>query len=355
MSDRIARAFNRSGATRAVALDISKAFDRVWHAGLLHKLKSYGISGQIFGLICSFLSNKWLRVVLDGKSSQEYPVNAGVPQRSILGPTLFLLYINDLPDDVICNIAIYADDVTLYSKCNQASDLWQQLELASELESDLGDTVDWGRKWLVHFNAGKTQLVSFGWSKNTGAIDVKMDGSVLEEKASFKMLGLTFSSKLDWGSYIVCIAKTACKKIGVLIRSMKFLTSEVALYLYKSAIWPCMEYCCHVWVRAPSCYLEWLDKLQKRICRTVGPSLAASLEPLAHCRNVASLSLFYRHYLVDARLNWLNRFLFLILEGGLLVILIDCMIFLSPFLDVTRMSMSTASFLAQLDSGILSQ
>ena len=176
VSDRIARAFNRSGATRAVALDISKAFDRVRHAGLLHKLKSYGISGQIFGLISSFLSNRRLRVIQDGKSSQEYPVNAGVPQGSILGPTLFLLYINDLPDDVICNIAIYADDTTFYSKCNLASDLWQQLELASELESDLRDTVDWGRKWLVDFNAGKTQVVSFDRSKDNGAIDVKMDG-----------------------------------------------------------------------------------------------------------------------------------------------------------------------------------
>ena len=203
---------------------------------------------------------------------------------------------HDLPDDVICNIAIYADDTTLYSKCNQASDLWQQLELASELESDLRDTLDWGRKWLVDFNAGKTQLVSFDWSKNTGAINVKMDGSVLEEKTSFKMLGLNFSSKLDWGSYIVSIAKTASKKIGVLIRSMKFLSPEVALYLYKSTIRPCMEYCCHVWAGAPSCYLELLDKLQKRICRTVGPSLAASLEPLARRRNVASLSLFDRYY-----------------------------------------------------------
>ena len=123
-----------------------------------------------------------------------------------------------------------------------------------------------------------------------------MDGSVFEEKASFKMLGLTFSSKLDWGSYIASIAKTAPKKIGALIRSMKFLSPEVALYLYKSTIRPCMEYCCHVWAGAPGCYLELLDKLQKRICRTVGPSLAASLEPLAHRRNVASLSLFYRYY-----------------------------------------------------------
>ena len=167
----------------------------------------------------------------------------------------------------------------LLSKCD--------LELASELESDLRDTVDWGKKWLVDFSAGKTQLVSFDRSNNNGSIDVKMDGSVLAEKSSFKMLGLTFSSKLGWSSYIISIS---------LIRSMKFFSPEVALYLYKSTICPCMENCCHVWVGAPSCYLELLDKLQKRICRIVGPSLAGSLEPLAHRRNVASLSLFYRYY-----------------------------------------------------------
>ena len=101
------------------------------------QVRSYGISGQIFGLISSFLCSRWLWVVLDGKSSQEYLVNTAVPQGSILGPTLFLLYRNDLFDDFICNIAMDADDTTVYSKCDQAFDLLQQLELASELESDL--------------------------------------------------------------------------------------------------------------------------------------------------------------------------------------------------------------------------
>ena len=180
-----------------------------------------------------------------------------------LGPTLFLQYIVDLPDDVICNIAIYADDATLYSKCDLASDLWQQLELASELDSDLRNTVDWGRKWLVDFNAGKTQRFSFDWSNKTGTVDVKIDRSVLEEKSYFKMLWFTFSSKLHWGSRIISIANTASKKIAALIRSMRCLSPEVTLYLYKATIQLCMEYC-SVLGGDPGCPLESFDKLQKR-------------------------------------------------------------------------------------------
>ena len=94
---------------------------------------------------------------------------------------LFLLYINDLPDDVICDIAIYAADTTYYSKCDQTSDLWQQLQLASEFEFDLWNTVDRNGKWLVDVNAGKSRIVSFDWSNNTGAIDDKIDGPIFEE------------------------------------------------------------------------------------------------------------------------------------------------------------------------------
>ena len=178
-----------------------------------------------------------------------------------------------------------------------------------------------------------------------------MDGSILEEKSSSKMLGLTFSSKLVWSSYIISITKTASKKFGALFHSIKFLSPDVALYLYKSTIHPCMEYCCHVWAGTPSCYLELLDKLQKSISRTHGPSLAASLEPLVHCQNVASLNLFYSYYFgrCSSELAQLVPLIFSCRRSaGYSDRLHDCSV-----LDVTGMSMSPVSFLAQLDSGIL--
>ena len=143
--------------------------------------------------------------------------------------------------------------ILLCSTCDQASDVWTWIW--STRHCGLG------KRWLVDFNAGKTHLVLFDKSNSTGAIGVKLDRSVLEEKLWFKMLGLTFSSKLDWCSYIIFNAKTASKKIGALIHSMKFLSPEVALYLYKTTIQPCVEYHCYVWVGASGWYLELLDKL----------------------------------------------------------------------------------------------
>ena len=102
---------------------------------------------------------------------------------------------------------------SINSKFDQACDLWQQLELAFELESDLRDTEDWSKKWLVDYNAGKTELVSFDRSNNNGSIDMKMDGSVLEEKSSFEILALNLSSKLDWGSYVISIPKLHPRKL----------------------------------------------------------------------------------------------------------------------------------------------
>ena len=173
--------FRFSWSTADLLIDVSDRIARVFNTWFTQGFQlgqacwsfsqTYGISSQIFGLISSFLSNRWFRVDLDWKSSQWYPVNAGVPQGSISGPTPFLLFINSLPDDAFCYVAIYGDNTTLYSKFDQSSDLWQQLEMAAELESDLQCTVDWGRKCLDVFNGGKTQFVSFDQSNNTNATE----------------------------------------------------------------------------------------------------------------------------------------------------------------------------------------
>ena len=152
------------------------------------------IQGFRQGLAC--LSSSWTQVLRNFKSNKwlyfvffQQPVHAGVPQGSIIGPAFFLLYINELPNDVIWNNAINADNSTLYFKGDQA--------FVFELESTFRDTIGWGWKWLTDFNGGKTDLVSFDESDNFGATDMKMDGSVPQEKSYFKMIGLSFFSKLD--------------------------------------------------------------------------------------------------------------------------------------------------------------
>ena len=215
VSDRIATAFNRSGATQSVAFDISKAgFDMLvffTNLRLMDCLVRYLALFLLFSAIDGF---EWFWMEILYKNNQLMLDFLKVPFLVLhfyyYTLMIFLMMLSD--------VAIYADDTAVCSKCDHSSDLWQQLELASELESDLWDTVDWGKKWLLDFNAGKTQLVSFDWSDNNGSIDVKMDGSVLEEKLSFKMLGLTFSSKLVCSPFIISIAK----KVKLPLRRLEF-------------------------------------------------------------------------------------------------------------------------------------
>ena len=277
-------------------MDRENTFDKVWHAGLLKKLRSYGVAGPMLDLISSFLSDRKIKVTLDGQSSSDFYINAGVPQGSVLGPTLFLLFINDLPDHVTSQLAIYADDSTLYSCLDKTDDLFDMVELAANLEYDLRSTVEWGKKWLVSFNTSKTKLLSINRFSSPILPSVAMEGTSLPESGSFRLLGMTLSSDFSWKSYIESSAKSAAMKVGSLLRCKGFLTPETILYLYKSTIRPCIEYCCHLWAGAPATCLSLLDRIQQRICNVIGPNLSSKLDSLSHRRNVASLSLFYKYF-----------------------------------------------------------
>ena len=151
-------------------------------------------------------------------------MNSGVPQGSILGPILFLIFINDLPDDLLSDVAIYADDTSLYSCLDRKSELFSRVEQADELEYDLGNITEWGDNWLVKFNPKKTKLLSINRYKNPTVVPITLSGSELSESANLSLLSLTFSSDLSWNTYIRSIAKTAAMKVGSLFRACHYLS-----------------------------------------------------------------------------------------------------------------------------------
>ena len=197
ITERLLRALDKCGEARIVALDISKAFDKVWHAGLLHKLSSYGISGKLLSVIKSFLLGRRLNVVLDGQKSKTYPISSGVPQGSILGPILFLTYINDLPDKLICDISMYADDTSLYSCLGKKSSNTERKNLADRIEQDLSLISEWGRQWLVAFNSKKTKLLSVNRYRQADNTPVSMNNCTLGESSNIRLLGFTISNDLS--------------------------------------------------------------------------------------------------------------------------------------------------------------
>ena len=296
ITHRVSEALDDGFMTRAVALDISKAFDKVWHRGLLLKLSKNGISGNVLGIIESFLSNRSLNVVINGQKSKAHSINAGVPQGSLLGPTLFLLFINDLPDHIIKSlVSVYADDTTLYGRTSKIQD---EESLAADLSSDLENIQNWGKEWLVTFNASKTKLLSFHHHRNPPNLSpVEMSETTLSESSCFdRLLGLKITPDLKWNEYIREVAKVAGKMVGSLLRSRKYLSPESILYLYKSQIRPKMEYCCHIWGGAAKTSLSCLDRVQRRLRYLVGDELFSNIPPLVQRRDVASLSLFYRYH-----------------------------------------------------------
>ena len=155
---------NPSKETRAVFLDLSKAFDRVWHEGLIYKLECKGISGNLLTLVRNYLKDRKQRVVLNGRSSEWATVSAGVPQGSVLGPLFFLIYINDLTENVACGVKLFADDTSLFSVVRNEN------ETAQALNSDLEKLRIWAWQWKMKFNADKTEEVVFSCKRNKPAI-----------------------------------------------------------------------------------------------------------------------------------------------------------------------------------------
>ena len=300
------------GESFIIALDISKAFDRVWHKALLAKLPTYGFTPSLCNLISSFLSNRFISVVVDGATSSPFPVSSGVPQGSVLSPTLFLLFINDLLHSTSSSMHSFADDSTLHisshfnSQPSSATRSNSRTAMSTTINSDLRRVSDWGSKNLVKFNASKTQFLPISLSANCSFPSIIFEDNSIEPLSSINILGVQISSNLSWRNHIIQITKSASKKLGVLFRCRKFFSSIQLFKLYTGLIRPCLEYCSHVWGSSPSVSL--LDRVESKAIRLINDhTLTSSLDPLSLRRKVSSLSLYYRYYFGHCSSELLER------------------------------------------------
>lgn len=296
---------DQSGESRVIALDISKAFDRVWHCGLIAKLHMFGLHQSLISWISDFLHGRSIAVRVDGFTSAVYSINAGVPQGSVISPTLFLIFINDLLGSVSCPVFSFADDTSLSSGFDHPSNCLAKRQVAANLLNDnLSVVSKWGVDNLVTFNSKKTEQMFISRKRDKSLPPVAMEGSQLEFSDSIVQLGIRLTSDLSWKAHINDIAKRASQKLGFLFRSRNFFEPVHLLQLYKAQIRPQLEYCSHVWGGAPATVIGILDRIQSKAIRLIGDdSLTSSLQSLAHRRCVAALTLFYRYFFGDCSLE----------------------------------------------------
>ena len=261
---------------RAVFCDVSKAFDRVWHRGLLYKLSCIGCSSLVVKWFSSYLSSWRQRVVINGESSDWSPIRARVPQGSILGPLLFLIYINDIVKDIGSAIWLFADDISLYIVVDSPE------TAAGIINTDLSKMCNWAIDWLVICNTNKTisMLISMKLVQ-VNHPPLQMDGSILTEKQSNKHLGITFSKTCTWTEHIDNISKKAWVRLN-LFRPLKFRVSRKTLEkMYISFILPLLEYCDSVWDTASTESKEKLDAIHIEAGRIIsGATKLCSVEKL---------------------------------------------------------------------------
>ena len=223
---------------RVVFLDISKAFDRVWHAGLIYKLHQSGISSNLLNWFKNYLSDRQQRVVIHGQSSEWSSIKAGVPQGSVLGPLLFLLYINDISYTVQhCHIRLFADDTCLFIEVDNREDA------AVKINEDLGALYQWSLDWLVSFSEPKTKALTISNKKDFNKNPpIVMNHIPIEEVQSYKYLGLIFTRNLRWNNHVDKVATNAQKRLNAMM-PLKFKISRKSLeIMYKSFIMPVLEY-----------------------------------------------------------------------------------------------------------------
>ena len=258
------RALDQGKEIRVVFCDISKAFDRVWHKGLLYKLKKYGIKGNLLRWFENYLLDRQQRVVINGSESPWIGIKAGVPQGSILGPLLFLVFINDIVSDINCNIRLFADDTTLYLIVDDP------LDASRLINNDLEKIHKWSIDWLVTFNPQKTESMLISKKRNKPQHPpLIMNNVILQSVTEHKHLGLILTENGSWDKHIDLVISKSFKRLNVL-RNFKFKLNRTCLeHIYFTFIRPVVEYADIVWDNKTVSLVNKIEAIQIEAARIV--------------------------------------------------------------------------------------
>jgi hypothetical protein len=258
----LARALEDGDQIDAVLLDFSKAFDKVPHQRLAQKLHHYGLRGNTLHWIVSFLSSRSQQVLVEGHMSSTAPVTSGVPQGSVLGPLLFLLYINDMPGKVASTSKLFADDSLLYRRIKSQQD-------AEILQEDLRRLEKWEADWQMQFNPSKCEVIRITRKRAPIISEYKIHGEVLTAKPCGKYLGTTIHEKLLWNDHVDSMTKKANNSLSFLRRNISSCPSDIKAQCYKSLVRPIMEYASPAWAPYTSTNINKLEAVQRRAARFV--------------------------------------------------------------------------------------
>jgi hypothetical protein len=259
ITDKVYKALESGKEVCLVFLDVSKAFDRVWHAGLLHKLRCLGIDGDLFDWLSNYLADRRIRAVINGQTSPWEKTNAGVPQGSILGPLLFLVFVNDITEYLESDIHLFADDTSLMEIIEN------HVASYAKLNRDLTKLTTWANKWLVTFNPSKTVFLQVSRKLNPAPKPILiMNGTKIKEVTSHKHIGLTINQTLTWSDHISQVVHKASKCIGLLQRISRDVPRQCLETLYKSMILPIMEYGDIIYDGSADLHLKRLEGIQRK-------------------------------------------------------------------------------------------
>ena len=285
-------------------LDFAKAFDTVPHRSLLGKLEHYGLDSHLLGWVNSFLIGRSQCVVVDGERSEFVSVDSGVPQGTVLGPLLFLLYINDLPQSVRSSVHLFADDCHIYKTISSLDD-------TITFQRDLDSLHEWGSRWGMSFNVTKCNIMRLAWSRQPITKFYTLGGEIIQEVNQAKYLGVMITSELGWSTHIDIISNKANSTLGFLRRNLKYCPRGLKETAYMSLVRSKLEYCASIWDPHLAKDIDKIERINRRAARFVSndyrwrSSVTSMLQDLGW-RNLASrrkdtrLALFYKivHQLV---------------------------------------------------------